>query len=140
MTRVWRGGQPSAWLFKNYGFNWPTKFLPDGTMGEVPFMDGIYFGPDTPKDLVVYPGEGLILEGTFPVSSAEKLQVTLECAGHLSIVLNPITLPNPRFARINLPEDLEAGDWDVTVGNDNAALKLTTKLRIKAQQHQTGDP
>lgn len=131
MTRVWRGGQPSAWLFKGYGFDWPSEFLPDGTMGEVPFMDGIYFGPDTPKDLVVYPGEGLILGGTFPVSSAEKLQVTLECVGHLSIVLNPIALPNPKLARINLPEDLEAGDWDVIVGNDNAAVKLPTKLRIK---------
>jgi hypothetical protein len=130
MTRVWRGGQPSAWLFKHYGFNWPSEFLPDGTMGEVPFMDGIYFGPNTPKDLVVYPGEGLILGGTFPVSSAEKLQVTLECVGHLSIVLNPITLPNPKRARINLPEDLEAGEWDVTVGNDDAAVKLPTKLCI----------
>jgi hypothetical protein len=133
MTRVWRGGQPSAWLFKNYGFNWPSEFLPDGTMGDVPFMDGIYLGPDTPKELVVYPGEGLILGGTFPVSSAEKLQVTLECAGHPSIVLTPIPLPNPGSARINLPHDLGAGDWYVIVGNDNAEVKLPTKLRVKAQ-------
>ena len=97
-------------------------------------MDGIYLGPNTPKELVVYPGEGLILGGTFPVSSAEKLQVTLECAGHLSIVLDPITLPNPRLARINLPDDLGAGDWDVIVSNDDAAVKLATKLRIKAQR------
>jgi hypothetical protein len=130
MTRVWRGGQPSAWLFKNYGFDWPSEFLPDGTMGEVPFMDGIYFGPNTPKDLVVYPGEGLILGGTFPVSSAEKLQVTLECEGHLSIGLKPTALPNPKLARINLPDDLEAGDWEVTVSDDNAAVKLPIKLRI----------
>jgi hypothetical protein len=100
-------------------------------MGQVPFMERIDLGPDTPKDLVVYPGEGLILGGSFPVASAEKLQVTLECAGHLSIGLNPITLPNPRLVRINLPEDLEAGDWEVTVGNDNAAVKLLTKLRVK---------
>jgi hypothetical protein len=130
MTRIWRGGQPSAWLFKGYGFEWPAEFLPDGTMGEVPFMNVIY-RPDTPKDMVVYPSEGLILEGTFPVSSVEKLQVTLECAGHLSIVLNPIALPNPRLARINLPDDLEAGDWDVTVSSGDAAVKLPTKLRIK---------
>ena len=101
-------------------------------MGEVPFMDRIYLGPHTPKELVVYPGEGLILGGTFPVSSAEKLQVMLECAGQLSIVLNPIALPKPQQVRINLPDDLEAGDWDVTVHNDDAAVKLPTKLRIKA--------
>ena len=130
MTRIWRGGQPSAWLFKGYGFDWPAEF-PDGTMGDVPFMDVIY-RPDTPKDMVVYPGEGLILEGTFPVSSAEKLQVTLECAGHLAIVLKPITLPNPQMVRINLPDDLEAGDWDVIVSSDDAAVKLPTKLRIRA--------
>lgn len=134
MTRVWRGGQPSAWLFKNSGFDWPSEFLPDGTMGEVPFMDGIYLGSDTPKELVVYPGEGLILGGTFPVSSAEKLQVTLECAGHISIGLNPITLPNPRLARINLPDDLDTGDWNLIVSNDDAAVKLPTKLRINAQR------
>ena len=132
LTRVWRGGEASAWLFKHYGFDWPARFLPDGTMGDVPFMDGITLGPDTPKELVVYPGEGLILGGTFPVSSAEKLQVTLECAGHLSIVLSPLALATPQFARINLPDDLEAGDWELTVSNDNAAVKLKTKLRIKA--------
>jgi len=132
-TRVWRGGQPSAWLSKGYGFNWPSKFLPDGTMGEVPFMEGIYIGHGSPGELVVYPGEGLILGGTFPVASAEKLRVTLECAGHPAITLNPITLPNPRSVRINLPEDLASGDWDVTVSNDNAAVKLATRLRIKAQ-------
>ena len=132
MTRVWRGGKPSAWLFKNTGFSWPTEFLPDGIMGEVTFMDRIYLGPHTPKELVVYPGEGLILGGTFPVSSVEKLQVTLECAGQLSIVLNPIALPRPGSARINLPADLEAGDWDVTVSNDGVAVKLPTKLRIEA--------
>jgi hypothetical protein len=140
MTRVWRGGQPSAWLFKHIGFDWPSAtFLPDGTMGELPFLDRIYLGPDTPKALVVYPGEGLILEGTFPVASAEKLQVTLECAGRLSVVLNPTRLPDPKFVRINLPDDLEAADWDITVRNLDvpAAAKLPTKLRlIKAHANQ----
>jgi len=133
MTRVWRGGQPSAWLFKHFGFDWPSAtFLSDGTMGEVPFMDRIYLGPDTPKELVVYPGEGLILGGTFPVASAEKLQVTLECAGRLSVVLTPIRLSDPKFVRINLPDDLDAADWDVSVRNLDvpAVVKLGTKLRL----------
>ncbi len=133
MTRVWRGGRPSAWLFKHFGFDWPsTTFLPDGTMGEVPFMDLIYLGPDTPKVLVVFPGEGLILGGIFPVASAEDLQVTLECAGRLSVVLNPTSLSDPKFVKINLPDDLDAADWDVTVRNLDvrAAVTLPIKLRL----------
>lgn len=131
MTRVWRGGKPSPWLYKNRGFDWPGKFLPDGTIGEVPFMDRISLGPATPPELVAYPGEGLILGGTFPVSSVEDLQVTLECAGRLAIVLKPIASSDPKLARINLPVDLDTGDWDVTVGNDQVAVKLPVKLRIR---------
>jgi hypothetical protein len=137
MTRVWRGGKPSAWLWKHFGFDWPAKFLPDGTMGEVPFMERIYLGPDTPKTLIVYPGEKLILQGTFAVESAEDLEVILQCDSHASVVLHPIEVANPRNAKIILPDDLEDGDWDVNVLNigDRASTMLPTKLRIqKASQ------
>src|SRR5258707_5677860 len=58
---------------KDLGLYWPTKFLPDGTMGEVPFMERVYLGPDTAKELRVYQGENLILQGTFSVASVDDL-------------------------------------------------------------------
>jgi hypothetical protein len=81
LTRVWRGGEPSDWLFKNFGFFWPAKFLPDGRMGELPFMDHVHLRPDTPKTLAVYRGEKLILQGTLPVASAEDLQLSFDATG-----------------------------------------------------------
>jgi hypothetical protein len=42
-----------------------------------------------------------------------------------------------KSVRVNLADDLEAGDWDVVVGNDGAAVKLPVKLRIvKADGNQ----
>ncbi len=137
MTRVWRGGAPSAWLFKNIGFFWPTKFLADGTMGEVPFMERVYLGPDTAKELTVYPGEKLILQGTFPAASVNEVEVILQGDGHAPVVLRPIEMANPRGAKISLPDDLEDGDWTVTVLNveDRASGMLPLKLRVgKASQ------
>jgi hypothetical protein len=132
MTRVWRGGKPSNWLFKNFGFFWPAKFLPDGTMGEVLFMDRVYLGPDTPKTLAVYRGEKLTLQGTFPVASAEDLQVILRCEGRAAIVLHPTDAANPRGASITMPDDLEDGEYDVEVMNlgDRASTMLPIKLRL----------
>ena len=136
-TRVWRGGEPSAWLFKHVGFFWPTKFLSDGTMGEVPFMERIYFGPDTPKEVTVYPGEKLILQGTFPAASVNEMEVILQGDGHAPVVLRPSEVANPRGAKISLPDDLEDGDWTVTVLNveDRTSGMLPVKLRVgKASQ------
>jgi hypothetical protein len=132
MTRVWRGGEPSPWLFKNTGFDWPTKFLPDGTMGEVPFMERIYFGPDTAKELTVYPGEKLILQGTFPVESVDDLEVSLHSHGRDPIVLKLIGVTNPRGAKVTLPDDLEGDDWSINVLNmtDRASVTLPITLRF----------
>jgi len=142
MTRVWRGGEPSAWLFKNFGFFWPTEFLADGTMGEVPFMERVYLGPDTAKELTVYPGEKLILQGTFPAASVSEVEVMLQSDGHTPVVLRPIEAANPRGAKISLPDDLENGDWTVTVLNveDRASGTLPIKLRVgKASQTRKFD-
>ena len=49
-----------------------AKFLPAGAMGEVPFMDRIFIGPDTPEKLTVYAGEELILDGTFAIESVNR--------------------------------------------------------------------
>ena len=132
MTRVWRGGEPSAWLFKNFGFFWPTEFLADGTMGVVPFMERVYLGPDTGKELIVYPGEKLILQGTFPAASVNEVEVMLQSDGHAPVVLRPIEVANPRGAKISLPDDLENGDWTITVLNveDRASGTLPIKLRV----------
>ena len=132
MTRVWRGGEPSPWLFKNTGFYWPARFLPDGTMGEVPFMERVYLGPDTAKELTVYPGEKLILQGTFPVASVDDLEVILQSDGRAPIVLRPIAVTDPRGAKVTLPDDLEGGDWGINVLNmtDRASVTLPIKLRV----------
>ena len=133
MTRVWRGGEPSPWLFKNTGFYWPTKLLPDGTIGEVPFMERVYLGPDTAKELTVYPGEKLLLQGIFPVASVDDdLKVILQSDGRAPIVLPPIGVANPHGAKITLPDDLEGGDWSINVLNmtDRASVTLPIKLRV----------
>jgi hypothetical protein len=132
LTRVWRGGEPSEWLFKHYGFDWPARFLPDGTMGAVPFIDRIYLGPDTADTLMVYPGEKVILQGTFPVEFVADVEVILECDGHVPVVLHPMEVVNPRGAKISLPDDLEDGDWEVIVLNigDGASMKLPIKLEV----------
>jgi hypothetical protein len=56
----------------------------------------------------------------------------LECAGRLSVVLNQPSLSDPKFVKINLPDDLDAADWDVTVRNLDvrAAVTLPIKLRL----------
>jgi hypothetical protein len=132
LTRVWRGGEPSAWLFKHIGFYWPGKFLPDGTMGELPFMDRIYLGPDTPRALTVYPGEKLILLGTFPVEAVADVEITLKCDGRAPVTLHPIEVTSPRGAKVTLPDDLEDGDWEVSVRNigDGESVKLPINLGI----------
>ena len=104
-------------------------------MGEMPFMDRIYLGPDTAKELVVYPGEGLNFFGTSPVASADRLRITLICAGRLPVILNPAGTKNTGMARIKLPTDLEAGDWEVIVSNLDlpATVTLPIKLRLVKQ-------
>ena len=41
-----------------------------------------------------------------------------------------MALLDPKSVRVNLPDDLEGGDWDVVVSNDGATGKLPVKLRI----------
>lgn len=58
--------------------------------------------------------------------------IFVQGAGRLSVVLTPIRLSDPKFVRINLPDDLDAADWDVSVRNLDvpAVVKLGTKLRL----------
>ena len=133
LTRVWRGGVPSEWSFEHYGFDWPnTSFLPDGTMGELPFIARVPLGPETPKTLTVYPGEKLVLEGTFPVESTEDIRVTLQNEDHLPVVINAREGGSPRRAKIQLPETLDEGEWEATVHsvNDGSSMKLPTRLKV----------
>jgi len=137
ITRVWRGGQPSDWLPSHVGFLWPTTFV-DGKSGSVRFVDRIYIGPDTPDRLLVYRGESLLLQGTFPVESVDKLQVSLESVGHVQVVLNLTRVGNPGEAKINLPHDLDDGEWRLTIRNqeDGAALGLPIRLRVAKENSQ----
>ena len=131
-TRVWRGGEPSAWLYKNDGFDWPSKLEPIGFTGEMPFIERIYLGPDTAKELTVYPGEKLTFGGTFPTASVEEVEFFLRSDGRAPVVLHPIGMGNPYEARITLPDDLAEGDWAIEVINqDNrASVTLPFKLRV----------
>jgi hypothetical protein len=133
LTRVWRGGVPSEWLFRHYGFGWPdTTFLPDGTMGDVPFLDAIPIGADTAKSMKFYPGEALILNGTFPVGSAEEISVVLKSEEGSAISLNAVAGRTPRYLRINLPSDLAAGDYELylSIAGSGAESKLPMMLRV----------
>jgi len=131
VTRVWRGGQPSDWVRSQVGFQWPTTFV-DGKIGSLSFVKRIYIGPDTPDRLLVYRGESLLLQGTFPVESVDKLQVSLENDAHVQLLLNPTKVVNPAEAKIKLPQDLETGEWRLTIRNqdDGAALVLPTRLQF----------
>ncbi|HVQ64903.1 MAG TPA: hypothetical protein VMT78_10235, partial [Terriglobia bacterium] len=131
ITRVWRGGQPSDWLAGYGGFQWPTTFV-DGKSGTLRFGDRIDIGPDTPNPVLVYRGESLLLQGTFPVESVDKLQVSLEAVGHVPVLLNPTKVGNSREVKIHLPHDLEDGEWQLTIRNpdDGAALRLPVRLRF----------
>jgi hypothetical protein len=135
ITRVWRGGQPSEWLQGYGGFQWPTTFV-DGKSGTLRFVDRIYVGPDTPVPILIYRGESLRLQGTFPVESVDKLGASLESAGHAPVVLNPTEVGYPREAKIQLPHDLEDAEWQLTIRNpdDGAALRLPIRLRLTKER------
>jgi hypothetical protein len=92
----------------------------------------VYLGPDTAKELTVYPGERLILQGTFPVASVDDLEVILQSDGRAPKVLQPIEVASPRGAKITLPDDLEGGDWSIDVLNmtDRVSVRLPIKLRV----------
>jgi hypothetical protein len=133
LTRVWRGGTPSEWLFRHYGFGWPdATFLSDGTMGEVPFLDAIPLGHDTAKSIRFYPGEALILEGTFPVASAEEISVVLKSEVGTAISLKAVAGRTPRYLRTNLPSDLAAGDYELhlTITGNGAESILPMMLSV----------
>ena len=136
-TRVWRGGRPSPWLYKHWGFDWPKKLLPDGTIGEVPFMDPVPLGPDTAKELTVYPGEKLILQGTFPAATLEQVEVILQSDGRAPVVLRPVEVTNPRGAKISLPENLEFGDWSISVLNLDKRASVTLPIRLRILENST---
>ena len=131
ITRVWRGGQPSDWLAGYGGFQWPTTFV-DGKSGTLRFGDRIDIGPDTLNPVLVYRGESLLLQGTFPVESVDKLQVSLEAVGHVPVLSNPTKVGNSREVKIHLPHDLEDGEWQLTISNpdDGATLRLPVRLRF----------
>lgn len=133
LTRVWRGGRPTEWSFQHHGFDWPNKSLPpDGTMDEGPFIARVPFGPETPKALAVFPGEKLVLEGTFPVESPEDIRVTLQGEEGLPVVLNARGGDSPRRAKIELPDTLGEGEWEVTLHsvNDGISMKLPIRLKV----------
>jgi hypothetical protein len=131
ITRVWRGGQPSDWVRSQVGFQWPTTFV-DGKIGNLSLVERIYIGPDTPDRVLVYRGESLLLQGTFPVESVDRLQVSLENDAHVQLLLNPTKVVNPAEAKIRLPQDLDTGEWRLTIRNqdDGAALVLPTRLQF----------
>jgi hypothetical protein len=66
------------------------------------------------------------------VESVEKLKVSLESVAHVQVVLNLTKVGNPWEAKINLPHDLDDGEWRLTIRNpeDGAALELPIKLRV----------
>jgi hypothetical protein len=89
-------------------------------------------GPDRPQRFEINPGEAMILQGTFPMASVDQLQVILEHFGS-ALTLKPIALASPGMMKIVLPDDLQSGDWHISVlsPDDGVSTKLPIAMHIE---------
>jgi hypothetical protein len=93
---------------------------------------GLWPGPDKPESFEAKAGALLALYGQYPVSGVEKLAVRLDGQGG-QITLSPSEeKKDSRRVRIELPQDLPAGDWQMTVLNleDGTEAKVPVVMRI----------
>lgn len=134
-TRTWVGDEVSAWskpvtyqlLAKPANPRlYSVEVIPSRPEGRV------YIGPETTGDLKVYPGEELVLRGTFPVVSSDRLEVILESQGR-SLTIIPTELSERGATKFKIPALLEFGRWELTIHSldDQTVTKLPMKLQVE---------
>lgn len=94
-------------------------------------VDAIYVGPDTPPQLSVYKGEGLILNGGFPATSMHSVEVVLS-NWRREVRLRPTSTRNKEVT-VRLPDDMTSGNWRVSVHSleDHTVTRLPFTLRVE---------
>jgi hypothetical protein len=110
-ARTWRNGRPSTW----------SKPLPPYVQAlrlEKDSWVQLWPGPDRAKRFTATAGDLIVLNGTFPVSGADKLKVLLVRSGE-SVELS-VTELNEKADWFNdlsvrLPADMGSGNWQMIV-------------------------
>ncbi len=138
-TRTWRDGSVSAW-------SEPVSLVLRDRLAP-PFVKNLqvmkhdrpnHLGePINPEPtlsdvLTVRPGDTLVLNGTFPVVAANRLQVILEGNGQ-RFHLTPSAFAGPDALKFRIGGELRSGDWQLLVRNieDGASARLPITLRVE---------
>jgi hypothetical protein len=137
LTRTWRDGKASSWSEPVLYRLTKQPVAPNVEVIEIKSPSKstyVYLadGPDRPERFEVKPGEAMILQGTFPVASVDRLQLILERFGR-TLTLKPIAPASPGMMKVILPEGLQSGDWQISVlsPDDGVPARLPIVMHIE---------
>jgi hypothetical protein len=119
-TRTWRGGVASDWSkAETYQVSGrraaPVVQIIRIKTGENTKDVGLWPGTDKPEDFEAKAGETLFLLGQYPVADVERLEVRLDGPGGRVVLTVSRDGLDSRILKMSLPEDLQPGDWRLTV-------------------------
>lgn len=126
-TRTWHKNKPSPWSDPVVYTILAEPIAPTVMSIEVVGWDEpVYLGPSTPESFELQPGDSLILRGKFPVSSPDKLRLTIKSNGN-SVTLVPNSL-DPGSMIVKLPNNLPKGEWNLVL--KSTENKVTSRLPV----------
>ena len=135
LNRTWAGDFPSFWSepVPYQILDRPAPPVVDAIeLGRKGAVALLVPGPDRPGYFTVTSGESLVLVGTFPVASDNRLRIEFYNS-ESKITARVSELPGCRKMKVNLPPNIKAGEWRLAVRSldDNVLVWLPVTMRVE---------
>ena len=135
-ARTWRNGRPSEWSepLVVYLADKPVAPSVAGLRTESGSWVHLWPGPDRASSFSVNAGDGVVMNGLWPVADAGKLKVLLvRRAQVLTLSVSEVDEKADWFSdvRVRLPESLTVGEWRMIVSCESDGTQNEVPIPIR---------